>query len=78
MSARIPRWYVSWSLFFLKSPPTRKFLLMSIACLLSILAYRLEYDNSWVPFKDIDRVDERKALIQKVMSRNLAIKDALQ
>jgi hypothetical protein len=40
-------------------------------------AYRLEYDNSWVPLKDIEQVDERKALIQKVMNRNLAIGDAL-
>ena len=40
-------------------------------------AYRLEYDNSWIELKDLDSIDERKALIQKVMNRTLAIKDAL-
>lgn len=41
-------------------------------------AYRLEYDNSWVPLKDVAFVDERKAIIQQVMSKNLAIGDALR
>ena len=41
------------------------------------LAYRLEYDNSWTLVNDIVKVDERKALIQQVMNKTLAIKDAL-
>ena len=40
-------------------------------------AYRLEYDNSWVPIKETERIDERKSLIQQVMNKKLAIKDAL-
>lgn len=40
-------------------------------------AYRLEYDNSWVPVEDIELVDERKALISKVMNKTMVIKDAL-
>lgn len=40
-------------------------------------AYRLEYDNSWVPLKDVQEVDERKCLIQKVMNKTLAINDAI-
>lgn len=39
--------------------------------------YRLEYDNSWVPVEDVAFVDERKALISKVMNKTMAIKDAL-
>ena len=40
-------------------------------------AYRLEYDNSWTLVNDIEKFDERKALIQKVMNKTLAIQDAL-
>jgi hypothetical protein len=40
-------------------------------------AYRLEYDNSWVSLEDVKKVDERKALIQQVMNKTLAITDAL-
>ena len=40
-------------------------------------SYRLEYDNSWVPISQIDKVDERKAIIHRVMEKTLAIKDAL-
>ncbi len=39
--------------------------------------YRLEYDNSWVELKDCQKIDERKALIQQVMNKTLAITDAL-
>lgn len=39
--------------------------------------YRLEYDNSWVPIDEVDKVDERKAFIDKVMNKTLAIRDAL-
>lgn len=42
-----------------------------------LAAYRLEYDNSWIPIKEIEKVDERKALIQQVMNKTLAINDAL-
>ncbi|CAF0792290.1 unnamed protein product [Brachionus calyciflorus] len=42
-------------------------------------AYRLEYDNSWVPIDQLKQVDERKAIIQQVMSRPAiaSIKDVL-
>ncbi len=39
--------------------------------------YRLEYDNSWVPLNETEKIDERKALIQQVMNKTLAITDAL-
>lgn len=40
-------------------------------------AYRLEYDNSWVTLDEVKKVDERKAIIQQVMSKSpiAAIKD---
>jgi hypothetical protein len=41
------------------------------------VAYRLEYDNSWVSINDIKKTDERKAIIGQVMNKQLAIKDAL-
>lgn len=40
-------------------------------------AYRLEYDRSWTPIGEIDKVDERKAIIGQVMSHKLALKDAI-
>ncbi len=40
-------------------------------------AYRLEFDNSWVPLEETVKIDERKALIQQVMNKTLAITDAL-
>lgn len=42
-------------------------------------AYRLEYDNSWTPLDKIQHVDERKALITKVMSKPAlaSIKDVI-
>jgi hypothetical protein len=42
-----------------------------------IAAYRLEYDNSWLAIKEIEKRDERKALIAQVMNKQMAIKDAL-
>jgi hypothetical protein len=39
--------------------------------------YRLEYDNSWTPLNEINRVDDRKALIEKVMNQKLSLKDAI-
>jgi hypothetical protein len=41
------------------------------------VAYRLENDNSWTPLDDLKKFDDRKSLIQQVMSHKLAIKDAI-
>ena len=40
-------------------------------------AYRLEYDRSWTPINEIEKRDERAALITQVMNKTLALKDAL-
>lgn len=40
-------------------------------------AYRLEYDRSWTPIQQIEKIDERNALIQQVMNQKLALKDAI-
>lgn len=42
-----------------------------------LAAYRLENDNSWTPVDDLKKFDDRKSLIQQVMSHKLAIKDAI-
>lgn len=46
--------------------------------LLYLLAYRLEFDNSWTPIDDTKKYDERSSLIQQVMTHKLALKDAIQ
>ncbi len=42
-----------------------------------LTGYRLEYDNSWTQLSDIVKVDDRKALIDKVMNQKLSLKDAI-